>query len=221
MKKLLLLGSALFLLVLTSQAAFAIPALQIYIPDATWDASTQTWVTGESDFELWVIAANTDSKPIYNLTLCVALMGETPTPGALTIDGTDYDSFVYGTPPSWGGSAGDYPPHSIYPTNYVEMSVADLVDTYPETVHNMQPGQFDDMAPGKIFKFDVSTTYDMLHFDAYGFHNDYDGHFKFVPNSHDGEKGRIPPPNIPEPSTLLLFGSALVAAGGIKRFGKK
>jgi len=221
MKRLLVLIATVVLTAMLSQAALAIPALQIYIPDATWDASTQTWVTGASDFELWIITANTDSKPIYDLTLAVALAsGQAPVAGALSIDGTDYDSFAYGTPPSWGDDAGDYPPHGIYPTNYVEMYVSPLVNTYPETVHNMQPGSYDDTAPGKIFKFDVSTTYEWVHFDAYGFFNETDGRFTFVPNSHDGEKGRIPPPNIPEPTTLLLFGSALAVAGGIKKLRK-
>ncbi len=221
MKRLLVLTAMVVLTAMLSQAAMAIPALQIYIPDATWDASTQTWITGESDFELWVIAANTDSKPLYDLTLSVALAdGQAPVAGALSIDGTDYNSFAYGTPPSWGDDAGDYPPHGIYPTNYTELYIADLVDTYPVIVHNMQPGSYDDTAPGKIFKFDVSTSYDWVHFDAYAFFNESDGRFTFVPNSHDGEKGRIPPPTIPEPATLLLFGSALAVVGGIRKLRK-
>lgn len=211
MKKLFVLLPALLVLI-ACQSAMAIPALQIYIPGAVWNSSSQTWVTDASDFELWVIVANTDSKPVYDLTLVAALdPTEAPVPGALTIDGTDYDSFFYGTPPSWGSNAGNYPPHSIYPSNYAEMQIAALVNTYPETVHNMQPGEFADAAPGITFKFQVSTDYEFVHFDAYGFHNESDGLFKFVPNSHDGEY------NIPEPSTLLLFGSALGLAGLVTR----
>ena len=219
MKKLTLTIPMLLLAGMLTQSAMAIPALQIYIPDATWDASSQTWVTGASDFELWVIAANTDTKPIYDLTLAVALAHEqAPITDALSIDGSTYNGFVYGTPPSWGDDAGDYPPHGIYPTNYLEFSIASLVDTAPETVHNMQPGEYGDTAPGKIFKFDISTSYEWLHFDGYGFYNESDGQFKFVPNSHDGEKGG--PPRIPEPSTLLLFGSALAIAGGLRKLRK-
>ncbi len=110
------------------QPVMAIPALQTYIPGATWNASTQTWVTTSGSFELWVIAANTISKPLYDLTLVTALAkDQSPVAGAFSIDGTDYDNFIFGTPPSWGASAGDYPPHDIYPTNYFELSIASLV----------------------------------------------------------------------------------------------
>ncbi len=221
MKRLLVLTATVVLTAMLSQAALAIPALQIYIPDATWDASTETWVTGASDFELWVIAANTDSKPIYDLTLVVALAdGQDPVTGALSIDGADFNTFMNGTPPSWGDNQGSYPGHGIYPTKYTELYISSLVNTYPETVHNTQPGEYADTAPGKIFKFDISTSYDFLHFDAYGYHRESDGKFKFVPPSHDGEKGRIPPPTIPEPTTLLLVGSALAVVGGIRKLRK-
>lgn len=213
MRRLILLMATAVAL-LSFQSAFAIPALQIYIPGADWDGSTQTWVTDNSNFELWVIVANTDSKPVFDLTLVAALaQGQAPIAGALTIDGTDYDAFTYGTPPIAGSDAGDYPPHSIYPTNFIEMQIAALVDTYPQTVHNMP--DYADTAPGKIFTFQVSTTYEYVHFDAFGYHNESDGLFKFVPNSHDGEY------EIPEPSTLLLFGCALGLAGITRRFVKK
>lgn len=214
MKKVLLLASTVIVLTLSFQSAMAIPALQVYIPGATWDAPSQTWVTSSGDFELWIIAANTDSKPIYDLTMVFALaQGAAPVTDALSIDGTYYNTYSSGTPPSWGDNMGAYPPHGVYPTNYLEYGIASLVDTYPETVHNMQPGQFDDSAPGKIFKFDIITTYEWLHIDGYGFHDESDGHFKFVPNSHDGLV-------VPEPGTLLLLGSALALAGAVRRFRK-
>jgi hypothetical protein len=205
------------------QTALAIPSLQTFIPGASWNAATETWVTTAGSFEIWVIAANTLSKPLYDLTLVGALMpNQTPTIGALSINGSDINSFNLGTPPSWGESAGDYPPHSVYPTHYFELSIASLVNTAPETVHNMQPGEYGDTAPGQIFKFQVTTSYDWLHFDSYAFLRESDGQFKFSPNSHDSEKGpgTPPPPSIPEPSTMLLFGSALALVGVVRKFQK-
>jgi len=101
------------------------------------------------------------------------------------------------------------------------MYISDLVNTYPEIAHNMQPGEYDDTAPGKIFKYDIHTSYDFVHFDAYAFFRESDGKFTKVPGSHDGEKGRIPPPSVPEPATLLLFGSALALAGGVRKLRSK
>ncbi len=220
MKKTFLILSVLAVMAF-GQTALAIPSLQTFIPGASWNAATQTWVTTAGSFELWVIAANTDSKPLYDLTLVGALASaQAPVTGALSIDGSDINSFIYGTPPSWGESAGDYPPHSVYPTNYFELGISSLVNTAPETVHNMQPGEYADTAPGKIFKFDVVTSYDWLHFDSYGFLRESDGQFKFSPNSHDAEKGTPPPPTIPEPSTMLLFGSALALVGVVRKIQK-
>jgi hypothetical protein len=216
-----LLAVMVLTLVACGQTALAIPALQTFIPGASWNAATQTWVTLSGSFELWVIAANTNTKPLYDLTLVGALAADqSPVTGALSIDGADINSFSYGTPPSWGDNAGDYPPHGVYPTHYFELAIASLVNTAPETVHNMQPGEYDDTAPGKIFKFQVATSYDWLHFDSYGFFNESDGQFKFAPNSHDSEKGTPPPPSIPEPSTMLLFGSALALVGAVRKFQK-
>lgn len=220
MKRAMLILSAVAILAM-GQPVLAIPALQTFIPGGSYDAATQTWVTTSGTFELWVIAANTDSKPLYDLTLVGALAGgQAPVVDALTVDGSAVNDFEYGTPPSWGESAGDYPPHGVYPTNYFELSVTPLLNTAPETVHNMEPGSYDDMAMGKIFKFQVATSYDWLHFDSYAFFRESDGKFTFAPNSHDAERRTPPPPSVPEPGTMLLFGSALALVGVVRKFQK-
>jgi hypothetical protein len=206
--------TVLFLLfaIFLSSSAFAVPALTLYSPDATYDFSTQTWVVGSGNFELWLIAANTDTKPLYGVRIVAALgYGESPADGALTIGSTTFMSsdYYYGIPPS-APDSGSYPPHGIYPTDYVEFYVGDILDA-PETVMDMQPGG-GGTAPGKIFKYQVSTTYSMVHFDGYGYYDPY--HFKFVPNSHDVEV-------VPEPGTMLLFGIGLIGGGLLRRKKKQ
>jgi hypothetical protein len=212
MKKILL--SAIFV-AFALPSAFAIPALQIYIPGATFDHGTNTWVTGDSDFELWVITADTDTKPLYDLTLVAALAtDQAPVDNALTMGGHSYMASEYqmGTPPSWGTSAGSYPGHGVYPTNYVELNIAAVVETASVPVEDYQPGE-DGVGMGEIFKYQISSTYEQVHFDAYAFHYGTDGHFKFVPPSHHAEM-------VAEPGTMLLFGLGLAGAGIVRKFRK-
>jgi len=148
-----------------------------------------------------------NKNDIYNITLVAALaQDDTPVDGALTIDGNTYNAadFDYGTPPD----VDPLPPHGVYPTNYAEFLVASVTTT--SDLFREVPDYSPDVAPGsslygQVFKFNVSTSYEFVQFDAFGFLGAPDGPRIKAPFSHDVQA-------VPEPTTLALFGLGLAAA---------
>ena len=55
---------AALLLILVPTLSLAVPNLQIYIPGATYDTETETWVIYEMNYELWVIGAHLDVNDV-------------------------------------------------------------------------------------------------------------------------------------------------------------
>lgn len=196
---------------LIATSSFAVPSLQLYSPDAVYNHVTESWQITASEFEIWVVAANLNKNDIYNITLVAALgRDDTPADGALTIDGNTYNAadFDYGTPPD----IDPLPPHGVYPTNYVEYLVASVTTSGPFVE---VPDYSPDVAPGsslygQVFKFNVSTSYEFVQFDAFGFLGAPDGPRIKAPFSHDVQA-------VPEPTTLALFGLGLAAAGFMRK----
>ena len=198
---------------LFAATSFAVPTLQIYSPDATYNHNTESWQIFDDEFELYVVVANLNKNAIYDVTLVAALaQSDTPVDGALTIEGTTLNAadFEYGTPPE----SDPLPPHGVYPTNYAEFLVASVTTPGPfvEVPDYSPDPDAGTSLYGQVFKFNVTTTYEFVQFDAYGFEGSPDGKRIKAPFSHDAHTG-----DVPEPTTLALFGLGLAAAGLMKK----
>jgi len=214
-------------MVLAPLPAFGIPSLQLYTDPGVYDTTTQTWVASDEDFTLSAFATDPTNDAILSVALSDDLFyldasnNVVLEPGTtITIDGVTLTSadFVYGLPPisaiNPDGGGGDLGPHDIYPTAFAEITV-DIVT--PGTIFDVQPlsgGGFGSYQDGYIYDFEVTDAVEGIHFDLYTL-NGNDRIKDFAPFSHDAETG--PPPPVPEPTTLLLFGSGLASLAFLKR----
>jgi len=201
---------AALLLLLVAGMAGAVPDLQLFIPGATYDATTETWITTASSFDLQVIGAN---DVIEDVQVSAALVPSTtdPSSGTITMTGGTgpQSSFTQGTP--LRGDGNPLPSHGIFPppdgTWFVTLPVGDFTPQY--TVYDMQPGS-SGSALGEIKTIHVEITgFPAVHFDAFDHTVVNDNHVRYVfaPFSHDAEQ-------VPEPGTFALLGSGALSVVG-------
>lgn len=233
MKKLLILSAILVLAFgSTSQA---IPDLQVWIDGATYDESTQTWVTGATTFDLYIIgtAGLTDVK--VSMALGDYAEFDDPNAAGVSVSGVGaYNPWVWGYAPStffpdtWDGGSSDLAKHGIFPAWFTEFNAGDFADmgglgntNQDDANLNSEPfwfptdgyiGSSNHRGEFKKFTITLSNT-GAVHFDAYTLLSS--GKIdKFAPFSHDAEA-------VPEPTTAILFGLGMGGAALVRRFRSK
>ena len=111
------------------------------------------------------------------------------------------------------GDGSYLPPHGVFPTDFYEYFIGDFGTN--QTVQNYIPGdEWGDTAQGQIKIFgivvDGYSTVDIVAYDHVILGKNK-AEYKFSPFSHDGET------QVPEPTTLILFGLGLIGLGSIRK----
>lgn len=205
--------------------AHAIPALQLYSPDALYDTKTSSWLITSNSFELWVVADTGDKGEIYDVDLAASCYGSSGsvviTPDK-PIDPNPSHELEYNTVTQ----------HAEYANadSHLFWSLGDFaVGTDP--IMNYVDGS--GATTGTIMKLMVNVSgFDAVHFDAFdhyvtgaGGQANYQIHPTFAPFSHDltdngvGGSGGAGG-DAPEPGTLSLVGfgiAGMLAARKKKR----
>jgi len=183
-------------------AAAAIPALQIYIDGATYDTQSQTWVTTNNDFDLWVVGDVSQSGSIYEVKLAVSFFGLGGGVFTLTPATTSRvtDPSLPAAPVLLGSGTGNHPVlpvHGIFgdPTlHHWENYVLGDFSAQDSPVANFNgsetfPTSFPDHGQVNVYHVHVEG-WNKVHFDAYDHTVDsMNGKETFwkTPGSHDGE----------------------------------
>lgn len=210
---------AIFLLV--AQFAHAVPLLQFFIEGGTYDAASESWVTDQSSFDIWVIGntGGAESKGVlHDVTLVAAVTGGdladlTITP--MTTSLVD-DPSVPVNPISANSGTGEHPiipPHGIYTTGtdwedflLGDMGLTDspLGDAVSGGFPLYEAGQTNS-AQINAYHVEMTGDYEQLHFDAFGYYEKR-GELKQViaPFSHDAVS--IVAISSPQTAVLLLVG---------------
>lgn len=181
--------------------AQAIPVLQIYVEGATYDPNTETWVTSQPNFKLWVVGDVDAHGPIQNVVLVASFFGLggsisfTPTTTNLIADPSTPGAPVFLT--SGTGGHPVLPDHGIFNDatldHWENLAIGNMgLTDSPIGDYNGSssfPSSFPDN--GQVNVYDVQVAgWNKVHFDAYGTTvntmNGKETTWK-TPFSHDGQ----------------------------------
>jgi hypothetical protein len=236
MRKIKLMWVTVFICLLAIPiSAHAYPLLQLDIAGGEYDTGSESIVTENGTFSLYVILTPQDNptaaeiNELLSLTYYISVsiipsVGETFDPAlSFAFDGTTYDAtedMTFGHAPIdtiQGHDGGDLPGHGIFPTYFIEVDFQfDSSNTAESYNTQDDPGGLNTSGTGSFYaSFDVDSSLFgssyFLHFDVYTVHSSEDVDVVyFAPFSHDAE-------TVPEPNTLLLLGAALISASLFRR----
>ena len=192
----LLAGALLF----GAATAHAIPVLQTYVDGAIYDAQTQSWITSQTDFDLWIVADVGVNGPLQGVRLVVSYfgLGGTSHFAAMTTSKVTDPSTAATLMLSQTGTGGHpvLPAHGIFNDatlhHWEDLYLGDLslTDSPIGDFNGMQPFPTSFPDQGEICVYRVHVEgWTKVHFDAYGTtvaDNGRETTWK-TPGSHDGQ----------------------------------